>query len=80
MMCFNMIDVNHKLWNVMNGCLMCDGRIDFIYTVSDVCFFTFTGNEIGVEGATALSRALKDSNCKLTQLHLMRECEWMFDV
>ena len=71
-MCFSMIDVNHKLLNVMNGCLMCDGRVDLIVIVSDV-FFTFTGNQIGVEGETALSRALTDSNCKLTQLDLVGE-------
>ena len=44
-------------------------------TVSDVCFFTFTANQIGVEGATALSRALTDSNCKLTLLDLSGEHE-----
>ena len=77
MMCFNMIDVNHKLWNVMNGCVMCGGRVDLIVIVCNVCLFTFTDNEIGVEGATALSRALTDSNCKLTQLDLSSECGWM---
>ena len=37
-MCFNMIDVNHKLWNVMNGytrhtwrCLMCDECVVLIW-------------------------------------------------
>ena len=74
---FNVIDVNHKLWNVMNGCLMNDGHVNLIVAVSDVCFFTFTANQIGVEGATALSRALTDSNCKLTQLDLSSECGWM---